>query len=295
MVRLQRRLLAAAPLLALALAAAGLSHKEIIALARKKFPAVMNRKEPARYLVMVFDSTDRYRWGFPVKGGVMVNVGADTLTPEERLAREMGTKLPPPPSERVIRVYTTGFPSGVRDSTRALVSLPTNTDDGLIPTTPKSEESGIDGVFARNVRLVERIAMFPGEDEPLRLDILAVHLVGVIADTGRPVRTTIPHVLPPSNRPATAAGIKKKASVKALVMLPMPIPDAVLPYELNACFDVAPNGDAKLLSWTESRDLDYNGKIKKSLAAYRFRPATLDGVAVRDTTCIRAKPFKPRV
>jgi hypothetical protein len=75
----------------------------------------------------------------------------------------------------------------------------------------------------------------------------------------------------------------------------MPVPDAVFPYELNACFDVAPNGDAKLLSWTESRDLDYNGKIKKSLAAYKFKPATLDGVAVRDTTCIRAKPIKPRV
>lgn len=288
----QRRLLTAAPLLALALVAGGLGRKEVIALAREKFPAVMNRHEPARFLVMVFDSTDRYLWGFPVKGGVMFNVGSDTLTLADRRALQAGGRIAQSAGETP-HGYTYGVPAYVRDSTRALHALPMNADDGLIPTAPKSDESGIEGVPTRNVRYVERFALFPNEDPPLQFDIFAIHLVGVAADTGRPVRTRIPLPWVSVPRDTTPATGKKKARVKTLVILPIPMPDVVKPYELVACFDVAPTGDAKLLSWTRSRDLNYNSKIKKSLDGYRFAPATLDGAAVRDTVCIRAVPTRP--
>jgi hypothetical protein len=280
------------------LAAAGLSRKEVIALAREKFPAVMNRKEPARYLVMVFDSTDRYLWGFPVKGGAAITVGGDSLTLDERNALQNGRKIAPSRGERTLPPYSQFFPSFVRDGARALHELPMNNDDGLIPGS-QSGESGIDGVPTRNIRYIDQIVLNPGDDEPRLIDILAVHLVGVAADTGRPPRTAIPHVAPSMPSDTAPANVKKSArllphgsqsELNALYVLPPePVPAIARPYNFEACFDIAPSGDAKVMSWTRTLDLDYNSKVRRALAAYKFSPATLNGVAVRDTLCFRAK------
>jgi hypothetical protein len=285
----RRRLLTAAPLLAVSLIAGGLGRKEVIALAREKFPSVMNRSEPARFLVMVFDSTDRYLWGFPVNGGVMIHVGGDTMTGTDRRAVQAGGRRVQ--SSGAGKRYSSllGVPAYVRDSTRAMHVMPMNTDDGLIPTAINSDESGIEGVLARDVVYVDRFALFPGEDPPLQFDIFAVHLDVVRADTGRPVRTRIPLPWVSVHRDTTPVSGKKKARVKQLVMLPMPVPDVAKPYEFEACFDVAPTGEGKLLSWIRSLDLTYNSRVRKTLDLYRFVPGTLDGVAVRDTVCVRAK------
>jgi hypothetical protein len=82
---------------------------------------------------------------------------------------------------------------------------------------------------------------------------------------------------------------EKKAKVKDLFILPIPVPAIAKPYVMDACFDVAANGDSRLLTWTKSRDTLYNKKIEESLKRYTFTPATINGVAVRDTACVRAK------
>ena len=75
-----------------------------------------------------------------------------------------------------------------------------------------------------------------------------------------------------------------------LALLPMPVPSRVRPYTLTAVFEVDEKGNAKLLHFNESRDGDYNKKIRLMLQEIRFRPATRsDGTPVRDTTSIVAE------
>ena len=46
-------------------------------------------------------------------------------------------------------------------------------------------------------------------------------------------------------------------------------------------------GKARLLRWNESKDGDYNRKIKAMLEDFRFRPAVRpDGTPVRDTAVV---------
>ena len=52
-------------------------------------------------------------------------------------------------------------------------------------------------------------------------------------------------------------------------------------------FQVDEKGKARLLRWNESKDGDYNRKIKAMLEDFRFRPAVRpDGTPVRDTAVV---------
>jgi protein TonB len=82
-------------------------------------------------------------------------------------------------------------------------------------------------------------------------------------------------------------------TVTQLVILPLPAPSKVKPYELVAWFDVDSLGRATLLTWNEPKDKGYRDKVYTSLQGYRFRPAvTWDGRPVRDTVAIRASVGK---
>ena len=79
-------------------------------------------------------------------------------------------------------------------------------------------------------------------------------------------------------------------TVTTLVILPLPVPAKVKPYEMTACFDVDSTGKATLRDFTKSKDNDYNKKVHESLLGYRFRPAVrYDGTPVRDSTCVKAR------
>ena len=94
------------------------------------------------------------------------------------------------------------------------------------------------------------------------------------------------------NGPGTGGGTGRiyPPYVTNLALLPMPVPSRVRPYTLTAVFEVDERGNAKLLSFNESKDSDYNKKIRAMLQEIRFRPATrADGTPVRDTTTIVAE------
>lgn len=75
-------------------------------------------------------------------------------------------------------------------------------------------------------------------------------------------------------------------TVTNLAILPIPVPSRVKPYKLTACFEVDEKGNAKLVSWNQSKDGDYNKKIKAMLDEVRFRPAVgPDGAPVKVTDC----------
>jgi protein TonB len=91
--------------------------------------------------------------------------------------------------------------------------------------------------------------------------------------------------------PGTGGGMGTvyPATPTTVVILPIPVPSRVKPYELVAQFEVDSLGRSRLLRWTQSRDDGYNRKVEASLKGYKFRPAvTLDGVTVVDTVEIRA-------
>ena len=94
------------------------------------------------------------------------------------------------------------------------------------------------------------------------------------------------------NGPGTGGGTGRiyPPYVTNLALLPMPVPSRVRPYTLTAVFEVDEKGNAKLLHFNESKDGDYNKKIRLMLQEIRFRPATRsDGTPVRDTTSIVAE------
>lgn len=69
-----------------------------------------------------------------------------------------------------------------------------------------------------------------------------------------------------------------------LSLLPLPVPERVKPYKLEAFFEVDERGNARLLAFNPTRDSGYNRKVREMLGELRFRPATLqDGTPVRDT------------
>jgi hypothetical protein len=82
--------------------------------------------------------------------------------------------------------------------------------------------------------------------------------------------------------------------VTQLVILPLPAPNKVKPYEMTAIFDVDSLGRATLIQWNEPKDRDYARKVETTLKGYRFRPAVraIDGMPVRDTVEIRASVGK---
>lgn len=82
--------------------------------------------------------------------------------------------------------------------------------------------------------------------------------------------------------------------VTQLVILPLPAPNKVKPYEMLATFDVDSLGRATLIGWNRPKDNDYAKKVEATLMGYRFRPAVraIDGQPVRDTVQIKASVGK---
>jgi protein TonB len=72
-----------------------------------------------------------------------------------------------------------------------------------------------------------------------------------------------------------------------VIQVPLPPsnpPSRITPYTVVAFFDVDEKGKVLKFEFNESKDRDYNKKVKAMLAELRFRPATtLEGVAIRAT------------
>ncbi len=86
------------------------------------------------------------------------------------------------------------------------------------------------------------------------------------------------------------AGRVYPPQVTHLALLPMPVPSKVKPYTLIATFEVDETGKGRLLHFNESKDSNYNKKIRAMLEEIRFRPAVrADGTPVRDTAQVIAE------
>ena len=69
-----------------------------------------------------------------------------------------------------------------------------------------------------------------------------------------------------------------------MLLPPSDPPARILPYTVVAFFDVDEKGRVLKFEFNESKDRDYNKKVKAVLAQVRFRPATtLEGIAIRAT------------
>jgi protein TonB len=94
------------------------------------------------------------------------------------------------------------------------------------------------------------------------------------------------------NGPGTGGGTGRvyPPTVTHLALLPMPVPSKVKPYTLVAIFEVDETGKARLLHFNETKDRDYNKKLRAMLEEIRFRPAVrADGTPVRDTASVVAE------
>ena len=82
--------------------------------------------------------------------------------------------------------------------------------------------------------------------------------------------------------------------VTQLVILPLPAPNKVKPYEMVAVFDVDSLGKATLVGWNKPKDNDYARRVEATLLGYRFRPAVraVDGMPVSARTSITASVGK---
>jgi hypothetical protein len=212
--------------------------------------------------------------------------------------------------------------TSVRDSLGKPHPGPVNQSNGLIAIPASADVSGIVGIPASAITNVDQFTLSTPEGFTSRFDLLAVHLarqrdtavatregpdvvtmdISIRKDTGviAPVRSqgaSFPRDTAPAGwarvRDLVASApdtgqtpAKKKATAKQLVVAPPP-PDSLKPLLIRACYEVAPSGEAKLLEWTKSRDADYNAKILATLRGYKFNPATLNGVAVLDTACVK--------
>jgi len=93
-----------------------------------------------------------------------------------------------------------------------------------------------------------------------------------------------------SNGPGTGGGPAKSypPTPTQFFLPPLPAPASVRGYHLIAYFDVDEKGNAKLLGFNQSRDGDYNRKLRDVLQSLRFRPGVrADGTPVRDTVDIQ--------
>ena len=94
------------------------------------------------------------------------------------------------------------------------------------------------------------------------------------------------------NGPGTGGGSDEihGATVVALPILPIPVPNKVRPYRMVAYFDVDTLGNATLISFNPSNDRGYNKRVKEMLLEMRFKPAVRrNGAPVRDTVTIKAE------
>jgi protein TonB len=94
------------------------------------------------------------------------------------------------------------------------------------------------------------------------------------------------------NGPGTGGGDDEihGATVVALPILPIPVPNKVRPYRMVALFDVDTLGNATLITFNPSNDRGYNKRVKEMLLEMRFKPAVRrNGAPVRDTVAIKAE------
>jgi hypothetical protein len=92
------------------------------------------------------------------------------------------------------------------------------------------------------------------------------------------------------NGPGTGGGPGKNypPTPTQFFLPPLPAPSSLKGYHLIAYFDVDEKGNAKLLGFNQSRDGDYNRKLRDVLMSLRFRPGVrADGTPVRDTVDIQ--------
>jgi len=92
------------------------------------------------------------------------------------------------------------------------------------------------------------------------------------------------------NGPGTGGGPGKNypPTPTQFFLPPLPAPSSLKGYHLIAYFDVDEKGNAKLLGFNQSRDGDYNRKLRDVLLSLRFRPGVrADGTPVRDTVDIQ--------
>lgn len=95
-----------------------------------------------------------------------------------------------------------------------------------------------------------------------------------------------------ANGPGTGGGTDEifPAMLIAMPILPIPVPSKVRPYKMVAYFEVDSLGTAKLLSFTPTRDSNYNKRVREMLLEMRFRPAVRgNGTPVRDTVMVTAE------
>jgi hypothetical protein len=77
-----------------------------------------------------------------------------------------------------------------------------------------------------------------------------------------------------------------------LYLPPADPPDRIKPYFIVAQFEVDEKGRVVKFDFNESKDRDYNRKVKAMLAEVRFRPATtLEGIPIRASVTIRFEVF----
>ena len=75
---------------------------------------------------------------------------------------------------------------------------------------------------------------------------------------------------------------------KTVLIPPTPAPNGITPYHVVARFDVDEKGNVLKFEFNESKDRDYNRKLRAVLAQMRFNPGTtLDGVPIRATAVLR--------
>ncbi len=83
------------------------------------------------------------------------------------------------------------------------------------------------------------------------------------------------------------------ATVKAMPILPLPVPGKVRPYKMVAYFEVDTLGNARLLAFNPSNDGGYNRRVKEMLSEIRFNPAVRgNGRPVLDTAIVTAEAPK---
>ena len=77
-----------------------------------------------------------------------------------------------------------------------------------------------------------------------------------------------------------------------MLLPPSDAPERIRPYTVVAFFDVDERGRVLKVEFNESKDRDYNKKVKAMLSQVKFRPATtLNGVAIRGTARIEFTVF----
>ena len=77
---------------------------------------------------------------------------------------------------------------------------------------------------------------------------------------------------------------KVHARIASNILIGVDAPAKVRPFQLKVLFEVDPQGHARVLSATRTRDDGYNRTLMGELAEIRFHPALLpNGAAVADT------------